>query len=39
VGREGVGGDILLEMAGIGGVWNSQRVDWKGDKVWIVKKD
>jgi hypothetical protein len=20
------------------GMWNSQRVDWEGDKVWTVKK-
>jgi hypothetical protein len=40
-GRGWGGGDILVEM-GHGwryGMWNSQRVDWEGDKIWVVKKD
>lgn len=32
-----VGGDILLEMRR-NGMRNCQRVDWKGDDDWIVKK-
>jgi hypothetical protein len=33
------GGDILLEMVGRRyGMWNSQRVDWDGGKIWTIKK-
>jgi hypothetical protein len=32
-------GDILVEMAGGRyGIWNSQRMDWDGNKIWTVKK-
>jgi hypothetical protein len=42
------GGDILVEMGeGVGrvvvegryGMWDSQRVDWEGDKIWSVNED
>lgn len=38
---QGLGsGDILMEMGGWGryGIWNSQKVDQEGDKIWTVKK-
>ena len=37
--RGGGGGGILVERGREGrryGMWNSQRVDWEGDKIWSV---
>ena len=38
------GGDILVEMTGVWrvvryGMWNSQREDWEGNKIWSIKID
>jgi hypothetical protein len=37
----GGGGGILVERGREGrryGMWNSQRVDWEGYKIWTMKK-
>jgi hypothetical protein len=39
-GQGWVGVDIVMETGGKRryGMWNSQRVDWEGGKIWSVKK-
>ena len=34
-----VGRDTLEEIGGKHKMWNSQRVDQEGDKIWTVKND
>jgi hypothetical protein len=33
------GGNILVEEGRRYGMWNSQRVDQEGNKIWSIKKD